>query len=206
MKAFIVRETYGDGCCVRFANFSIVARREGANELDADFSDVECTRYRAFDEYALTGVPDPVLVDHGWWFECMQCSQTICSSPEDEDGEPIDLFPVYLTNWIFCKPDCYEAFKADRAAEAARADAAAAAAIAKWPGIEITWKSGHESKDQMLGRVNFRFPGGEGTADWKVGASVIYVQTRDQDAWKAFENSLRLLKIEDRITGSVNQG
>ena len=204
LKAFIVRETMGDGCCVEFAAFNVVARRNGANELNTDFSGVECTRYPAFDQYAETGVvPDPVLIEHGWWYECMQCGQKICSNPTDEDGEEIELDPVYLPNRVFCKPQCYEAFKAERAAEAARADAAAAAAIAKWPGIEVTYKNGHECTQHPLGRVWFRFPGGQGTADWIVGMKVIFIEKRDQEAWKAFEDQLIAAK---KIADQQNRG
>lgn len=190
MRAYIVREVYGDGCCVRFAAFNVVARREGANELDAEFGAVECSRYPDFDQYAETGVPDPVLVDHGWWFNCMHCGRKICNDPTDDDGESIELDPQYLGNRVFCTPTCHQAFDAERQAEQARADAAEQIAKEKWPGIEVVYKSGHE-KPPSTGRVHFMFPGGEGSVDWTVGANVAYVQVRDVEAWEAFQAKVK---------------
>jgi hypothetical protein len=194
MKAYLVRETHEDGCCVRFADHSVVARREGANELGTDFEAVECRRAPEFDAYAPGPVPDPVLVEHGWWFECMQCSQRICNEPTDEDGAPIELSPIYLTNWIFCTPACHEAFQAERAAEKARADAAGAAALANWPGITVRFTNGHETP----ARVDFAFPGGLGSVTWRVGEQTVLVPQRDVDAWNKFADECR---AHSQVTG-----
>jgi hypothetical protein len=187
MTAYIVRETHGDGSCVRFAEQSVVARREGANELDTDFEAVECHRAGEFDAYAPGPVPDPVLVEHGWWFECMQCNQRISSEPTDEDGEPIELAPVYEGSWIFCTPKCQEAFKAERAAEKARGEAASAAALKNWPGITVRYTNGYETP----ARVDFAFPGGEGSVTWRLGEATVRVQQRDVEAWHRFAESCR---------------
>lgn len=187
MKAYTVRETYGDGCCVRFAEHDVVARREGANELDVDFESVECRRSPEFDEYAPGPVPDSVLVEHGWWFECVQCSQRISNEPTDEDGEPIELSPIYERNRIFCSQKCKEALDAERAADKARADAVAKAALAKWPGITIRYTNGYAEP----ATVSFLFPGSEGTAMWLLDASTVSVEKRDVEAWHKFAESCR---------------
>ena len=54
--------------CVVFAEHNVVARREGANELNIEFGDVEsCRRAPQFDQYADAGkVPVQALLDAGW--------------------------------------------------------------------------------------------------------------------------------------------
>src|ERR1700677_4212029 len=194
MKAYIVRETYGDGCCVEFADHNVVARRNGANELNTDFGGVECNRYPAFDEYAPC-VPDAVLVEHGWWFECMQCGQRISSDLEDEDGEPIELEPIYAGNHVFCPPTCQEKFKAERLYKAARAEMAVTMATQRWPGIEIRHKSGHD-----VGRVEFSFPGGEGRVTWSIDKTTVLVERRDVDAWHQFEGTIIANRLAEQHT------
>jgi hypothetical protein len=197
VKAFVVTDDYGEGhACVQFAEHSVVARREGANELNTDFESVNCRRAPEFDTYAEAGkVPDRVLVEHGWWFECMQCSKRICDEPYDDDGEPIELQPIYEERgWIFCSPKCRDSLYAEKAEQKARAEAAATAALAKWPGIEICHKNGYENP----GRVWFKFPGGAGQADWTQGASTILIQLRDQDAWAAFEASIKAARPDEQ--------
>ena len=192
MKAYIVTEEHDGRGCVRFANHNIVARREGANQLDCDFESVSCRREPAFDAYADTGeVPRDVMVDHGWWFECMNCSQKICSEPENEDGEPVELAPVYEGEWCFCSQRCRHAFHAEKADQKARADAAESAALAKWPGIEICHVNGYENP----ARVWFKFPGGGHTqCDWTHGADTLLVPQIDLAAWRSFEDSLRVAR------------
>lgn len=195
MKAYIVRETYGNGCCVEFAKHNVGARRQGANELNTDFGAVECNRYPAFDQYAGTGVPNPVLVEHGWWFQCMQCGQKICSDPEDENGEPIVLDPVYAGNHVFCSPHCQEEFRTDRLYELCRGEMAATLAYHMCPGITVVGTNGYRHP----ARVWFTFPGGLNQVNWTIGAQHVYVAKQDADAWKAFVDAVRVCKNADTI-------
>jgi hypothetical protein len=181
VKAYIVTETYGDGSCVQFAEHNVVARREGANELNTEFENVDCNRYPAFDQYAPT-VPDPVLVEHGWWFQCMQCQRKICNAPEDDDGEPIVLDPVYAGDHVFCTPHCQEEYRTDRLYELCRGEMAATLAYHMWPGITIGRTHGYRHP----ARVWFTFPGGLSQVDWTIGAKVVYVAMQDVEAWNKF--------------------
>lgn len=183
MKAYLVSDENGEGgAVVRFAKHAVVARREGATEMDCNFDGVSCRRYPAFDQHAETGVPDAVLVEHGWWFECMQCYQKVCSEPEDENGEPIELHPIYEPNRVFCSLGCKEAFTAERLAEKQRGEAAAAAALKNWPGITIRHTNGYEQP----ARVWFDFPGGQDQCNWRIGQETILVSRRDHEAWHRF--------------------
>lgn len=84
LKAFSVQgDEFGT---VVFAHSGVVARREGANELNIEFEDVEsCRRAPGLDRYAAAGhVPWRVLVEeHGWRQCCGYCERPVDS---DDDG------------------------------------------------------------------------------------------------------------------------
>lgn len=85
LKAFSVQgDEYG---CIVFAKTHVVARRQGANELDTEFGMIEsCRRMPALDAYASVkgGVPWKVLVEqHGWSQECPYCSSRVDDDAPD---------------------------------------------------------------------------------------------------------------------------
>jgi hypothetical protein len=91
MKAFHVQgDEYG---VVVFANSNVVARREGALELDEQFNSVSCKRVPGLDSYAKAGkVASRVLVeDFGFWQECAWCSHQVDNETEERvwDGEAV---------------------------------------------------------------------------------------------------------------------
>ena len=87
MRAFQVDDEAGAGTSVVvFADHAVVARREGAIELDAEFGEVSCRRAAHFDELAPGPVPREVLWGAGWWFECSKCGQR---ASEDMGGKLI---------------------------------------------------------------------------------------------------------------------
>lgn len=77
LKAYSVQgNEYGT---IVFARHGVVARREGANELNIEFADVEsCRRVPAMDQYAGRPWPWRVLVEeHGWSQDCGYCQQRV---------------------------------------------------------------------------------------------------------------------------------
>lgn len=95
LKAYSVQgNEYG---VIAFASCNVVARREGANELNIEFSDVEsCRRVPSLDDYAGQpgGVPMRVLVeDHGWSQECGYCERRVY-----HDHAP----RVWVADQVFC--------------------------------------------------------------------------------------------------------
>jgi hypothetical protein len=186
LKAYVVSDD--EGTLVQYAKHSVVARRQGACELNADFEGVSCRRAPEFDQYAEQGfVPCDVLVEHGWWFECMQCYQKVCSEPEDDDGEPIELHPIYERNRVYCSQKCKDAFEAEKAAQRQRGEEVAAAALKNWPGISVKHKNGYEHP----ARVWFSFPGGQGQCNWRLGETTVLVERRDHEAWHRFAEQVR---------------
>jgi hypothetical protein len=96
LKAYSVQgNEYG---VIAFARYNVVARREGANELNIEFGDVEsCRRLAALDCYAGQpgGVPMRVLVeDHGWSQECGYCERRVY---HDEPGRVWEDDQVYCS-------------------------------------------------------------------------------------------------------------
>ncbi|BCP56229.1 hypothetical protein K32_48460 [Kaistia sp. 32K] len=84
LKAYSVQGSeYGT---ITFARHAVVARRDGANELNIEFEDVEsCLRVPALDRYASAGgVPWRVLVEeHGWCQECGYCERRVYNDEPD---------------------------------------------------------------------------------------------------------------------------
>lgn len=131
MKAYVITDA-DEHACVRFAQHAVVARREGANELDIDFESATCSRARHFDEYSPGPVPWLVLIDHGWWCECHGCGIRIDSDHEGwVDDEVIELHPVEDGRGVYCTPECRDDDVAYRA-EQKRRQIAALADLTDW--------------------------------------------------------------------------
>jgi hypothetical protein len=150
------------------------------------FENVTCRRAPEFDSYAEAGkVPVLDLINAGWWFECVECSTMVSADLEDEDGN--ELSPVYVGGHVYCSQKCRDSFDNQRQAEAARKQEVIDRALAKWPGIEITYASGYD-RDTY---ASFKFPGGQYNATWRLGADVVSVTVADQEAWKAYQETLK---------------
>lgn len=110
LKAYSV-QGYEYGCIV-FATNSATARREGANQLDCEWEDIEyCRRATWADTYAQERrVPPLVMIDHGWWFECSYCGTKVCtdSSDEDDSGNEILHSPVADGDCVYCTQKCLD--------------------------------------------------------------------------------------------------
>lgn len=101
-KAFVVSEDMEGRSVIVFAQHNVVARREGANELNTEFEYVECRRAPEFDSHAEKGfVPRSVLMGLGWWFTCHgpRCEKQIFG------GE--DTYIIDADDRIFCSHKCH---------------------------------------------------------------------------------------------------
>jgi hypothetical protein len=99
-----VWDEVGEGAVVRFANKAVVARREGAAEMDRDFSEVSCQRVPEFDQYAHLGeVPKSAQLAAGWWFTCEgpECFRSVRGNDEST--------AVVVGEAIYCGTDCRDA-------------------------------------------------------------------------------------------------
>ena len=198
LKAYTVHDG-GDHSVIVFAQHNVVARREGANEMDIGFNEVDyCKRSPEFDSYAPGPVPPLDAIDHGWWFECACCGRRVdddvCQSAED-DGEDPDFFGAVADGaTVYCSETCrqYEFVgrRARRAAEAAlievfEAQFAGATIINVWVNLD-----GHRlagvSRRSSGSVVTFKFPGGRAAARWTFGDEKALLNRDDVAAYCAW--------------------
>lgn len=165
-----------------FATSGVAARRLGANELNAEFEDVQsCCRAPWADQYAKQGwVPVKALLEQGWWSSCNGCGTMVSEDSEDYGGNPHD--PVIEERGLYCSPGCKEAEEARIAASKLRKEQRAQAALEKWPAIGVMWVSDHETDDLVI----FKFPGSIGSARCRLRESKLSMDKQDIPAWEAF--------------------
>jgi hypothetical protein len=117
-RAFVVSEDHEGKAIVVFAQHNVVARREGAQELNEEFEYVECRRAPEFDSFTEQGyVPRRALLAAGWW---QQCHGPVCEKRLDGDQS---TYILDEEDRVFCSHTCagamadYEAKIAEGQAE-----------------------------------------------------------------------------------------
>ena len=106
-KAYTVSDD--EGSVVRYAQHAVVARRDGACELDEDFGYVTCRRAPEFDHFYPHGPSDLQKFENGWWFECSFCGS----------GRACVEGGMYSDGRFFCE-GCVEGFTDMRPVETPR--------------------------------------------------------------------------------------
>lgn len=183
MKAYYVSEECEGSAVVRFANHAVVARREGANELNDEFEYVSCRRAPEFDQYAPGPIPAQVLLDHGWFFYCGGCGKQIY-----QDTEPRI---IVVKNDAYCSPWCRLRLVERRGRDRADRNLAEHLAKQKFPGVIEPYgfrTSDRKNVRKQVLQARFRFPGSKYPATWQVGATPCWIHPDDSDAfdsWKA---------------------
>lgn len=179
--AYVVRDNDEGGTVVVFAKSAVAARRIGARELDIDFESVEsCRRAPEFDGYASAGtVPNNVLLDHGWWFECSGCYRHISSDLDAlyeyrDRIRSITLNPVFIGEIVYCCPSCKTRYEKEqrirKEAEAKAIDNFRRRVLKRFPDAVFVENSEHTRFNQHASAsrrgggieqivVSFAFPG-----------------------------------------------
>ena len=111
LKAFQVLEEYGEpNAVIVFAEKNVVARRVGAEEIGAEFSDVSCVRVPWADEYnSFDAIPTSVLIGNGWTWYCQRCDAMINEDSPNHCTRFIVQNPEYKPTperFVFCSEDC----------------------------------------------------------------------------------------------------
>jgi hypothetical protein len=170
LKAYQV-DHYEEGSVIVFARHNVVARREGANELNTDFDGVAfCRRAPQFDHYAPGPVPISAMIEAGWWWTC-SCRD--CGTQVTEDFDY-----VVRGDRVFCDATC----DARQAAYERRRAAAEAAMVevvhAHFPGCHVldvrVWDDelkAHDPNDRfsIATWASFTFPGSTFPATYYFG-------------------------------------
>lgn len=189
LKAYTVHDG-GDHSVIRFALHNVVARREGANELDIQFDEVDyCTRSPEFDQYAPGPVPPLVAIKYGWWFECRRCRCQVTEYTEE---------PIAAGDGLYCSPACEAQDYADERATAAALVALIEVFDSKFAGSTIVHAYSADGKlvssSQFDPRyhyspysmITFNFPGGTSCARWVFGVEDVTVAREDVAAFCAW--------------------
>ena len=201
LLAYEVREPNEGHCIIRFASSSAAARREGANELDCGFNEVEhCHRKPQFDQYAPGPVPKTVLIEHGWWFECHHCSRRISEDmqqeAEDEGEEHEHLEVITDGDAIYCSHSCVmEEFVERRAQKAAQAALIEFFSL-MYPDCVIgsIWVSraplqGPDRLGHAQALLYFKFPGAQHDATFTFGEDCMRISPDDRPAFHAWRGN-----------------
>lgn len=204
MKAYVVREDDEGNCAIVFASNGATARRDGANELNLTFEEVEsCTREPAFDKFYPGPVPMHATLAAGWWHECGHCGVRFDEDERhcnDEDRED-EFEPVQdAQRTTYCSPACMMEAWARRRDEQAREAAAIEATLCRWP-LATNVRAGRYSKSwpsrEMEMRADFTLPGVKFAVHWVIGASTVTVSQCDLEAFT------RLYGVHDAQKGGT---
>ena len=198
LLAYEVREPGEGHCAIRFATSGAAARREGANELDCGFNEIEhCLRKPQFDQYAPGPVPHAVLIEHGWWFECNHCSQRISEDmqqeAEDEGEEHEHLEVVTDGDAVYCSQSCVMGEFVERRAQKAAQAALIEFFAVMYPDCKIgsIWVSraplqGPDRLGHAQALLYFKFPGAQHDATFTFGEDCMRISPDDRPAFHAW--------------------
>lgn len=192
LKAYEVYDG-GDNWAIVFATNSATARREGANECNCEWEEVDhCRRRPALDQYAPGPVPPLALIAQGWHYECFHCSCRVDEDMDDVEADPhfdtwSEAQPVPRGQFVYCSPACAAIDAARRRGRRAAETALIELVEAKYPGAvaihahvygdRLDTKPGHCS-------ASFTFPGGRYPATYKFGDAA-WVSQCDVEAFEA---------------------
>lgn len=191
MKAYEVREPEEGSCVIVFATSGVAARREGSNELNIEFHEVEsCTRAPWADQYAPGPVPFSATLEAGWWFDCQHCGVRFdVDSRHGDYDEDLDdeRTPVEDATGHYCCQTCQMRQWAERREKSNRKHAAIEAAQVRWP--EATNISAGEYGKTWPSReyewcAQFSLPGLRYAVTWPLGSDHVTVSQCDRDEFR----------------------
>lgn len=187
LKAYEVHDNYEGHGVVVFETNNAAARRNGASELGTEWESIDrCRRAPGYDEYAPGPVPPLVLIEDGWWFNCVHCSKTVSEHNTDR---------VAIGEHVFCDWACVmRDWREDRDLEHAKTDLLEVF-YSMYPDVQVCHAYADSSplaapSEYRHSSVTFRFPGGEGVAEWRFGEDTVLVNRSDIPAWNAWRDSV----------------
>jgi len=192
--AYMVTEEYEGHSCIVFATNSATARREGGYELGIEWEEVaSCKRASQFDEYAPGPVPNMVLINHGWWFECNHCGRRIsddmAQEAEDDGLNPDNFEAVESGSNIFCSHECLAINRLEKVQQKAVDAAMVEYVTTMWPAAVVTHVQCYNHRLESDGGCYalFKFPGSVHDAKWVWPEDNITIMKSDVDAWNAYK-------------------
>lgn len=187
LKAYHVGEGSEGEHVIVFATSGAAGRRQGGNELNLEFEEVQfCRRAPWADEFAgQRFIPAKAYHDNGWWLFCNHCETRLYEDAEDDDSNRREL--VYDGQHAYCDQGCKDAHEQDIANANAKGEAFKAKALQERPYLTFTkWNIGWPRITQS---AEYTFPGGKyggSVRDEGDGQLNWYIAQADQEAWNAF--------------------
>jgi len=192
MLAYTVETDDPEESTIQFATSNAAARRQGADEIGADFGAVSCRRAQWADQYGgQSFIPAEAYIDAGWWFDCNHCG-TRCDSDAsrwDEEAEtdiPLDL--VFDGRVVYCSAECKEGHESEVAARSARFEKFKERVVAAQPGVTFTEFTG--GYPYCGDGARFTFPGaqyGGSVSETEDGQDLKwFIAQGDKAAWDLF--------------------
>lgn len=161
--AYSVETNDPEESTIQFATSNAAARRQGADEIGADFGDVSCRRAQWADQYAGQDfIPAEAYIDAGWWFDCNHCG-TRCDSDasrwDEETETDIHLDLAFDGQVVYCSAECKTGHEADVASRNARFEAFKEKVVSAQPGVTfIEFTGGYPHCGDS---ARFTFPGAQ---------------------------------------------
>lgn len=210
MKCYEIHDGY-DGWSIVFADTNVAARRIGANQIDAGFSNVTCRRRPEWDQYAPGPVPPLARIAGGWWYECACCGRRVSENLEadiENDGlDPADFNPVEDGRLVYCSSTCSQIEWANRRANKAAEVALIEVFEANFVGAQIlqvnVYGNRVETKDRhgaALASVTFRLPGCTGNVHWVFGDETCSMSLNDVEPYYAWRGKPVPEEMKKRVS------
>lgn len=159
MKAYHVGEGSEGKHVITFATASATARREGGNELNLTFEEVEfCRRSPWADQFAgQRFIPAKAYHKQGWWLYCNNCENQLYEDAEDDEGIPLQI--VYDGRHAYCDQDCKDARDKEIDDANAKGETFKEKVLAERPYLTFTeWSIGWPKISMS---AKFQFPGSQ---------------------------------------------
>ena len=173
VKAYAITEEWEGTGGIYFARHAITAKKAFANEHnDGELNGIVCRRAPWADDYADKPLPANLMVEYGWWFECVGCGNHIDRDSFEDEGRDISNIIGTQHSQVFCDTTCADEYAAQkRAREAVEAEAISflrKKVLERFPGVEFVtgfgsehayarWNDGRAVLHQAV--VSFTFPG-----------------------------------------------
>ena len=177
---------------IQFATSNAAARRQGADEIGADFGAVSCRRAQWADQYAgQRFIPAEAYIDAGWWFDCNNCG-TRCDSDatrfDEETGDDIPLDLVFDGQVVYCSAECKTGHEAEVTARNARFEVFKERVAAAQPFVTFTEFTGGYPRCGDSARFTFHGAkyGGSVSEAYDGQGLKWYVAQDDKVAWNNF--------------------
>lgn len=202
LKAYNVGEDSDGGQVIVFARHAATARREGGNELNLMFDEVNfCRRAPWADQFiGAPFIPAKAYHDQGWYISCCGCGKYVYEDDEDDEGNRVSC--VYDGAVGYCSAACKQQLDEEKELLNASGDLFKAKVLALRPDLDFTkWRIHYP---QITKVAEFKFSGCQygGSVRLDEGGEIEwYIANGDKAAWDYYNLSRIIDPVMDAVEG-----